>query len=196
MKQVYRNLIILCLFFSIVAWLWHVGNLKAYVNLTTIKDNQLFLHSHINNSPIFSGCIFMLIFFILTLSALPVTLIMITIRGFLFGAISASIYALVALLASSLCVFKLSEKFFGHYIQEKYAHELKKFNDNFKKYGFYYLILARAIPIIPFFIVNLASGFTQVTTKIFLITTAIGSLPTILIFSYLGSQCAALIVNC
>ena len=35
---------------------------------------------------------------------------------------------------------------FGYYVQEKYSHELKKFNNNFKKYGFYYLILVRAIP--------------------------------------------------
>jgi len=94
--------------------------------------------------------------------------------GFLFGTILASVYALVALLASSFCVFKLSKKMFGHYIQERYSHELKKFNDNFKKYGFYYLLVVRALPVIPFFIVNLAAGFTHVSTKTFIITTAIG----------------------
>jgi len=195
MKPVYRNLIILCLFFSMVACLWRIGNMKAYANLTTIKDNQQFLHSYIDSSPLLSGWLYALIFFILTLSALPVTLVMITIGGFLFGTILASVYALVALLASSLCVFKLSKKMFGHYIQEKYSHELKKFNNNFKQYGFYYLILVRTIPVIPFFVINLVAGFTHIDTKTFVLSTAVGALPTILLCSYLGSQCSSLIVN-
>lgn len=87
MKPVYRNLILLCLFFCLVACLWHFGDLKAYVNLTTIKDNQQFLHAYINNNPLLSGMIYTLTFFILTLSALPVTLVMITIGGFLLGAL-------------------------------------------------------------------------------------------------------------
>ncbi len=195
MKPVYRNLILLCLFFCLVACLWHFGDLKAYVNLTTIKDNQQFLHAYINNNPLLSGMIYTLTFFILTLSALPVTLVMITIGGFLFGSIIGSIYAFIAIIATSLCIFKLSKKLFGHYLQEKYSHELTKFNDNFKRYGFYYLIIVRALPVIPFFIVNLTAGFTHVPTKTFIITTAIGALPTILFCSYLGSQCASLIVN-
>jgi len=178
-----------------VACLWHIGNIKAYANLTTIKDNQQFLHSYIKGSPLLSGGLYILTFFILALSALPVTLVMITIGGFLFGTMLGSLYALIALLAGSLSVFKLSKKLFGYYVQEKYSHELKKFNDNFKKYGFYYLLIVRALPVIPFFIVNLAAGFTHVPTRTFIVTTAIGALPTVLFCSYLGSQCASLIVN-
>ncbi len=195
MKPVYRNLIFLCLFFILVACLWHFGNLKAYANLTTIKDNQQFLLWHTTRSPLFSGALYTLIFFILAISALPITLVMITIGGFLFGTITGSLYTLIALTASSICVFKLSKKMFGYYVQEKYSHELKKFNNNFKKYGFYYLILVRAIPVIPFFIVNLAAGFTHINTKTFILSTIVGALPTILFCSYLGSQFASLIVN-
>jgi uncharacterized membrane protein YdjX (TVP38/TMEM64 family) len=180
----------------LVACIWHFGNLKTYANLATIKDNQQFLLSHINSRPLLSGILYIVIFFILTVSALPVTIIMITIGGFLFGTALGSLYTLIALATSSICVFKLSRKMFGNYLQEKYSHELKKFNNNFKEYGFYYLIFVRTIPVIPFFIVNAAAGFTHISTQNFLLSTVFGAIPIILLFSYLGSQCSSLIVNC
>ncbi|MBY0110031.1 MAG: VTT domain-containing protein [Candidatus Babeliaceae bacterium] len=195
MKQVYRNLIFLCLFFFLVACLWHFCNLKVYLDLTMIKNNQHFLVAQIHNRPLFYGGLYIFIFFILTLSALPVTLTMATMGGFLFGSFAATIYSLSAILASSICAFKLSKKMFGNYVQEKYSQELYVFNMNFKKYGFYYLMLVRIVPIIPFFMVNLAAGLTHIDTKKFIVATILGALPIIGICSYLGSQCASLVVN-
>ena len=195
MKPVYRNLIFLCLFLIMVATAWHFGNMQHYISLQTIKDNQQFLLSHIHDKPLLAGVIYIGTFFTLTLSALPVTLIMIVIGGFLFGTVMATLYAQCVLLASSICIFKLSKKMFGRYTQEKYSYQLKKFNDNFNTYGFYYLILLRTMPVIPFFMVNLAAGFTHIDTKKFIAATVIGTIPMVLICSYLGSQCASLVVN-
>jgi uncharacterized membrane protein YdjX (TVP38/TMEM64 family) len=179
----------------LVACVWHFGNLRSYANLATIKDNQRFLLSYIHDNPLASSVLYILIFFLLTLTALPVTLVMITIGGFLFGPFLGSLYTLVALLASGVSIFKLSKKMFGYHVQEKYSRQLKRFNDNFKKYGFYYLILVRTLPLIPFFIINMAAGLTHIPTRAFVLSTAIGALPMVVFCSYLGSQCAALIVN-
>ena len=196
MKPVYRNLIILCLFFCAVAYLWHVGNLKAYVNLATIKDNQQFLTTHVQNKPLFCGVLYIVTFFILALTGLPVTLIMIITGGFLFGPFMGSFYSLIAVITSAVTLFIVSKKMFGHYIQKKYSQELKTFNKNFTTYGFYYLIIVRMLPIVPFFIVNSAAGFTNIDTKTFVLSTLLGALPMILFCSYLGSQFASFVVNC
>ncbi len=195
MKQVYRNLIFLCLFFSLAASIWYFGNLRSYLNLATIKNHQQLLLTHIHHHPFLSGACYIFIFFVLTLSALPVTLVMATIGGFLFGTFFATVYSLSAILASSICIFKLSKKMFGNYVQEKYSKDLHLFNNYFEKYGLYYLILVKTIPVIPFFMVNLAAGFTHINTKKFIVATIIGALPIIGICSYLGSQCASLVVN-
>lgn len=195
MKSVYRNIIILAVFFILIVCIWHIGNVGHYINLKTIKDNQQFLIRLIHKRPIFSGITYSIIFFIVTLTALPATLALLAIGGFLFGTLTGSLYALAAMLASSVTVFTLSKRMFGNYVQHKYAHELAKFNNNFKHYGFYYLIIVRAVPIIPFFIVNAAAGFTRMSTQTFIISTLIGVIPTIVVCCYLGSQCATFIVN-
>lgn len=195
MKSVYRNIIILAVFFILIVCIWHITNVKHYINLQTIKDNQQLLLMFIHKRPIFSGIMYSIIFFIVTLTALPATLALLTIGGFLFGTLAGSLYALAAMLASSVTIFTLSKRMFGDYVQHKYAHELTRFNNNFKHYGFYYLIIVRAIPIIPFFIVNAAAGFTRMGTTTFIVSTLIGMLPTIISCCYLGSQCANFIVN-
>ncbi len=183
-------------FFCAVACLWHVGNLKAYLNLATIKDNQQFLTYHIHNHPLSSGFLYIAVFFMLALTGLPVTLVMIISGGFLFGPLMGSLYSLIAIITSAVTLFRVSKKMFGLYVQKKYSQELRKFNHNFNTYGFYYLLLVRMLPVIPFFIVNSAAGFTNVDTKTFVLSTILGSLPTILFCSYLGSQFAYLVVNC
>ncbi len=195
MEPVYRNIIFLCLFFLTVGCVWHVGSLSSYVNLLTIKNNQQFLQNYIEHRPILSASLYMLITFMLTLLAFPVTLVMVTIGGFLFGTFLASMYSFCALLASSVCIFKFSKSIFGSYIQETYAHKLRNFNKNFHTYGVYYLILIRALPVMPFFAINFAAGLMHVPLKTFIVSMALGALPTIIFCSYLGSQCASIVVN-
>lgn len=195
MKPVYRNIIFLFLFFTSVTAVWHFGNLRYYINLETIQRHQVWLTHIIEHHPIRSGLAFSTIFYLFTISALPVTIILTTIGGFLFGPILGSCYIVVAGLLSSLTVFTTSKRMFGRYFQEKYSTQLEKFNQSLDNYGFYYLLVIRIIPFIPFFVINICAGLTKIDTKIFIITTVLGSLPAIIIFTLLGSQCASLIVN-
>lgn len=195
MKPVYRNLIFLCLFFITIATIWYFGNLKTYIQISTLYGHRAFICSWIAEYPVISALIYITTFFLLTLLALPVTLAMITIGGFLFNWPLGSCYSLIAMLASSICIFTASQKMFGIYLQEKYHNELKKFNILIENYGFYYLFFIRLFPFVPFFIVNVCAGLININHKIFLITTLIGCIPCVVICSYLGSQCASLIVN-
>ncbi len=196
MKPVYRNLIFLCFFFLAMSTIWYFGNLRAYINLTTIQQHRVFLFDYIHHFPFFSALLYIAIFFALTVSGLPITLIVTTIGGFLFGSTIAIFYTLIAKIASSVTVFYATKNMFGIHLQRKYAADLQKFNLSFERHGFFYLIFIRLIPLIPFFIVNVAAGLTRINLRIFITSTFLGILPSAIICSYLGSQCAALIVNC
>jgi uncharacterized membrane protein YdjX (TVP38/TMEM64 family) len=56
------------------------------------------------------------------------------------------------------------------------------------KQGWLFLLMLRCIPLIPFFMVNMLAGLTHMRTRTFLWTTAIGVIPTALIFTYAGRQ--------
>ncbi|MBD3228780.1 MAG: hypothetical protein GF329_11395 [Candidatus Lokiarchaeota archaeon] len=59
------------------------------------------------------------------------------------------------------------------------------------KYGIYLIIIARAVPVIPFDLFTIASGFTQTKFKNYTIATAIGTVPRAIFYSWAGTQFAA-----
>lgn len=194
MKPVYRNLIFLCLFFIATIVAWYAFDLKSYVNTATIREHHMFLCDTIAQRPIASACTYIAIFIALTVTPLPVTLMLMSTSGFLFGVVQGSLYSFCALMISTRITFYASRHMFGVYLQRKYAQRLHKFNQACSRYGFYYLLVVRAIPLLPFFFVNMCAGLTTIKSNIFTLTTALGIIPAILFCSYLGSQCVSLIV--
>ncbi|TFF87920.1 MAG: TVP38/TMEM64 family protein [Promethearchaeota archaeon] len=63
------------------------------------------------------------------------------------------------------------------------------------KYGFYLVILARAVPVVPFDLFTIASGFTQMKFKNYTIATAIGTIPRAIFYSWAGFQFAGSLEN-
>ena len=62
-----------------------------------------------------------------------------------------------------------------------------EFADNwFKRYGFYAVLLARLIPFIPIDAISYGAGLTAMNLKSFFVATAIGMLPRVIFYSYIG----------
>ena len=70
----------------------------------------------------------------------------------------------------------------------RFKERLVEFNRLFDKKGWLYLLMLRCLPLIPFFMINLFAGLTNVRLSTFIWTTIIGLLPTSLIFCYAGTQ--------
>ncbi|OHW62358.1 TVP38/TMEM64 family inner membrane protein YdjZ [Andreesenia angusta] len=89
-----------------------------------------------------------------------------------------------SLVAASACFWiaraygrKASEKLISRF-------KLERVGGVFEKYGKHLVLMARLIPSLPFDLVSYASGLTSMRYRSFLIGTAIGQLPMILIHSY------------
>ena len=66
-----------------------------------------------------------------------------------------------------------------------------EFADNwFKRHGFYAVLLARLIPFIPIDAISYGAGLTAMNLKSFFVATAIGMLPRVIFYSYIGEFAA------
>lgn len=119
-------------------------------------------------------------------SLLPAAFVMILIGGVLYGPFWGSVYALTGAGFSAAGVFSFSRYFAGNWLQMRFEDKLVTFNREFHKYGKWYLIGVRIIPIAPFFVLNLIAGLTRVRLVTFLWTTLLGSVPGILVIAILG----------
>lgn len=68
---------------------------------------------------------------------------------------------------------------------EKYP-QMSKFNEKLERSGFLYIAIARVVPVLPSFVINLGAGVTKVRGRDFFLGTIVGKLPMILLESLIG----------
>jgi uncharacterized membrane protein YdjX (TVP38/TMEM64 family) len=118
----------------------------------------------------------------------PAAAVITLLGGFLFGTILGTIYVDIAAVLGSVLPFWISRSFAGDWIQRRWSHYLKGFNKEISRRGYIYLMLVRMIPLMPYIVTNFLMGLTRIKTWTFIWTTALGSLPGIIVFCYLGRQ--------
>lgn len=106
--------------------------------------------------------------------------------GFLFGLWFGAVYALLGATLGATAVFLLVRRGVGTMTRHA-GPGLRKFEAGFAANGFWFLILARLIPILPFSLVNVAAAIVPVRVWAYIASTVLGIIPSTLIYAGLGN---------
>ncbi len=118
----------------------------------------------------------------------PAAAVLTLLAGYLFGSLLGALYVDAAATSGAAISFIVSRKFAGNWVQVKWKDQLAAFNRDLDRNGYIYLLIVRLIPMMPYILINILAGLTKVRLKTFLWTTAVASLPGILVFSFAGKQ--------
>jgi len=180
-----RELLLSLLLAAIVgAYLCGVGR---YVTLQSLKDHHILLEQIVAEHYVLSVLLYMLLY-ISTAIAVPAALILTVAAGLLFHMFPGVIYATISATAGGLVAFILSRYVIGSWLQTRYQERLKQLNQELDRNGHLYLITARLIPILPFFLVNYLCGLTRLSLWTFAWATAAGIFPASLVYTFAGTQ--------
>ncbi|MBS3933927.1 MAG: TVP38/TMEM64 family protein [Truepera sp.] len=93
-----------------------------------------------------------------------------------------------ALLASAIC-FGIA-RILGRPVVERLAtrRALEATDGFFVRHGLYAVLIARLIPFVNPDVISYAAGLTSLRWRVFLISIALGSIPSTLLYSYLGAS--------
>lgn len=110
--------------------------------------------------------------------------------GFLFGRwIGMSVILFSATLGATL-VFLGARYVFAEAAQRRMGKVARNVIAGFHEKDFNYLLFLRLVPLFPFWLINLASAFTPMKTRTYVIATAIGMAPGCFVFANLGQSLA------
>lgn len=117
----------------------------------------------------------------------PIPSIPLTISsGIVFGGFLGGVYSLIGAGFGALFAFLISKKL-GRDLMKKYLKKdldlLDNINDN---YLFFFIFIARLLPIFHFDILSYAAGLTRISSWKFMLATILGMIPATFIFSYSG----------
>jgi uncharacterized membrane protein YdjX (TVP38/TMEM64 family) len=130
------------------------------------------------------------IFFVIvaTVLFLPGSVAMM-IGGFLFGFLPGFVFAIVAVPLGAQAAFEFGRWVARPWVQQKVAAHarMQAIEAALREEAFIIVVLTRLSLIIPFNLLNYAYGASSVKASVHLIATAVGMLPAITLFIYLGT---------
>ena len=113
------------------------------------------------------------------------------IGGAVFGSLSAIVIGEIGGCIGALVCFLIARKGGRTLVIKMIGRKGLEFADNwFKRHGFYAVLLARLIPFIPIDAISYGAGLTAMSLKSFFVATAIGMLPRVIFYSYIGEFAA------
>lgn len=107
--------------------------------------------------------------------------------GFLFGWLLGGAVAAACATVGAVLVFLIARTSFGDVLVRKAGPRLQVLASGFQFDAFSYLLFLRFLPIMPFWLTNLAAALFGVRLKTFAVATAIGILPATFTFAVAGA---------
>ena len=181
------KLLILALFVGGVIAFFAFGGQK-YLNLETLKANRDALIQYAEQHYALALLIGFLIYTVSTALSLPGGLILSLAVGLVFGRWAGTVLIVFAATLGATLVFLAARYLFADMARKKIGGLAQKINEGFTQDAFNYLLFLRLVPLFPFWLVNLAPAFTNVSLKTYITATAIGILPGTFVFANLGQN--------
>jgi pyruvate/2-oxoglutarate dehydrogenase complex dihydrolipoamide dehydrogenase (E3) component/uncharacterized membrane protein YdjX (TVP38/TMEM64 family) len=184
-----RRLIILIIILAAAIALYQLG-LKDYLTLEAIKASQGNFAQSYADDPVLVIGIFFLVYVVSTAFSLPGAALLTLLGGALFGVVTGTIVVSFASTIGATLAFLGSRFFLRDWVQAKFGDKLKAINDGVAKDGAFYLFSLRLIPVVPFFVINLAMGLTPIKTRTYYWVSQLGMFLGTLVYVNAGTQLA------
>lgn len=191
-KGFYKKLVLVASIFGIILFFFYFFKLNTYITLDRFKQNRELFIQMVHNRYVLSVFLYILLYAIGIALSFPSASLFTLVGGFLFGAIPGTIYSCIGATIGATIAFLLVRNVIGDHVQKKYTRQLQGFNASLEEDGISFLLFVRLVAIIPFFIINILAGFSNVSLWTFVWTTAVGIIPGSLVYSFAGEQLNAI----
>ncbi len=170
--------------------LFFAFDLGQYLNLDTIKARQAQLEGWRAAKPLQAALIFFGAYVAVTALSLPGATVMTLAGGAVFGLWWGTLLISFASSIGATLAFLASRWLLGGWVQQRFAERLQTFNAGMERDGAFYLFTLRLVPLVPFFVINLAMGLTRIKPLTFYGVSQLGMLPATLVYVNAGTQLA------
>ena len=176
--------------FAVLFALFFILGLEQDLSLASIKNSQDELQRWRQSHPVLTGALFFASHVLITALSVPSAAIMSLAAGALFGLAWGTLIVSFAAAIGATLAFLSSRCLVGDWVQSRFGNRLAALNAAVDKDGGFYLFTLRLVPLVPFFLINLAMGLTRLRTWTFYWVSQAGMLAVTLVIVNAGTELA------
>lgn len=166
--------------------------LHRYCSWDSVRGHLEAWQGQVRNHLLLALMLFFLVYVAVTALSLPVAASLTMVGGALFGRwLGTGVVSIAATLGATLA-FLSSRYVLRDWVQRRFAGRLEPVNRGVEKDGAYYLFTLRLVPIVPFFVINLAMGLTAMRVTTFAAVSWLGMLLGTFLYANAGTELATL----
>jgi len=167
-------------------------DLGQYLQLSAIQSRQADLEAWRAAQPLTAALLFFAAYVAVTALSLPGAVVMTLAGGAVFGLGWGLLIVSFASSIGATLAFLASRWLLGAWVQQRFGDRLAAVNAGVQREGGFYLFTLRLVPVVPFFVINLAMGLTPMRPLTFYWVSQLGMLAGTIVYVNAGTQLAGI----
>jgi uncharacterized membrane protein YdjX (TVP38/TMEM64 family) len=168
------------------------SGLVGRLSIDSVKANRGELIAFVHAHPAESLLVYLAVYVATVALSLPTALILTLTGGFLFGPWIGGTTAAAGCTLGATIVFLIARLTAGDAVEARTGPRVRALAEEIKKDAFFYLLTLRLIPVMPFWLTNVAAGLIAIRVSTFFTATLIGIWPVAVIYAGVGSGLGSL----
>ena len=161
-----------------------------FLSLATIKSRQAELEVWRTAQPVLAGLLFFAGYIAVAALSLPGAAVMTLAAGAVFGLSWGTLIASFGSTIGATLAFLTSRWLLGDWVKSRFGERMAAIDAGVARDGGFYLFTLRLVPVLPFFMINLAMGLTSMRPRTFYWVSQLGMLAGTLVYVNAGTQLA------
>lgn len=181
-----KRLIAPAILLILIAAAYALG-LGEHLSWAALAQDKAALQAAVANHPIAAPLIFVLVYVTSVTLSLPQAVLLTLMSGVLFGTAFGGSLAVTGATIGAICLFLIARSALGGALTSRGGAALTTLRQALARDGFSYLLAIRLIPVVPFWLVNLAAAACGIGLAPFAAATLIGVIPATFIVASIGA---------
>ena len=181
------RLLVLGLIVAAIAVFFLAGG-HRYFTFEWLKAQQAAIDGWYRAHPVLTVLVYFLVYVGVTGLSLPGATLMTLAGGAVFGLLWGTVIISFASTIGATLAFLAARFVLRGWVRDRFGERVRAIDEGLAKDGAFYLFTLRLLPVVPFFLINLALGLSAMRTRTFYWVSQVGMLAGTLVYVNAGTQ--------
>lgn len=167
--------------------------LQRMLDWQVLAARQAELRDMVAAAPLRAALLYGAAYAIAVAASFPIAALLTVSGGLLFGTALGTVLAVIGATAGASVTFMAVRTAFAPLLAGRGGGMIERLGPRLRRDGLSYMLVLRLLPVVPFWLVNIAAGMSGIAWRVFALGTVLGIIPATAVYSSIGAGLGAVL---